>query len=144
MLGHQVFTGPRASTPIDTGQTLIHGPLHVYTLVGGLVPGSSGGYWLAHIVPSIGLQAPSASSVFLAPPLGTLCSVQWLDEGIHLCNCQALAEPLRRQLYQAPAVKHLLTSTIASGFGDCMWNGSPCGAVSGWSFLQSLLHTLFL
>jgi hypothetical protein len=70
-----------------------HGSLHVYSLVGGLVPGSSGGHWLVHIVvPSMGLQTPSAPSVLsLAPPLGTLCSVQWLDESIHLCICQALA-----------------------------------------------------
>ncbi|KRY96961.1 hypothetical protein T4B_9177 [Trichinella pseudospiralis] len=44
---------------------------------------------------------------------------------IHLCISQALAEPLRRQLYQA-------------------LSASSCGAVSGWSFLQSLLHTLSL
>ncbi|KRY62111.1 hypothetical protein T4D_5315 [Trichinella pseudospiralis] len=31
-----------------------------------------------------------------------------------------------------------------SGFGGCSWDGSPSGAVSGWSFLQSLLRTLFL
>jgi hypothetical protein len=36
---------------------------------------------------------------------------------IHFCICQALAEPLRRQLYQAPVSKHLLASTIVSGFG---------------------------
>jgi hypothetical protein len=54
---------------------------------------------------------------------------------------KTLAEPLRRQLYQAPVSKHLLASTIVSGFGDCIWNGSPSGTVSGWSFLQSLLHT---
>ena len=53
---------------------------------------------------------------------------------------QALAEPLRRQLYQAPVSKLLLASTIVSGFGDCIWDGSPGGAVSGWPFLQSLLH----
>jgi hypothetical protein len=31
-----------------------------------------------------------------------------------------------------------------SGFGDCVWDGSAGGAVSEWSFLQSLLHILFL
>ena len=31
-----------------------------------------------------------------------------------------------------------------SGFGGCLWGGSPGGAVSGWSFLQSLLQTLSL
>ena len=36
------------------------------------------------------------------------------------------------------------TSTIVSGFGDCIWDGYPGGTVSGWSFLQSLLHILSL
>ena len=31
---------------------------------------------------------------------------------------------------------------IVSVFGDCIWDGSPGEAVLGWSFLQSLLHTL--
>jgi hypothetical protein len=57
---------------------------------------------------------------------------------IHFCICQAVAEPLKRQLYQAPASKLLLGSTIVSGFGSCLWDESPGDAVSGWSFLQSL------
>ena len=103
-------------------------------------------YWLVHMfVPPMGLQTSSALSVpSLAPPLGTLYSVQWLVESIQLCICQALAEPLSRQLYQAPFSKHLLASTIVSGFGDCRWDESPCGVVCGWSFLWSLLHTLSL
>jgi hypothetical protein len=40
------------------------------------------------------------------------------------------AEPLRRQLYQDPVSKHLLASTIGSGFGDCIWDGSPGRAIS--------------
>ena len=91
------------------------------------------------VVPPMGLQTPIASWVLsLAPSLGTLCSVQWLAESIHLCICQALVEPLRRQLYQVPVSKHLLASTIVSGFGNCIWDGSSGGAVSGWPFLQSL------
>jgi hypothetical protein len=56
-----------------------HGCLHVYSLVGGLVPGSSGGFWLVDIVVlPVGLQTPSALSVLsLAPPLGKLCSAQF-------------------------------------------------------------------
>jgi hypothetical protein len=65
---------------------------------------------LVHIVvPPMGLQTPSAPWVFsLAPSLGTLCSVQWLTESIHPCICQLLADPLRRELYQAPVNKHML------------------------------------
>jgi hypothetical protein len=84
------------------------------------------------VVPPMGLQTPSAPWVLsLVPPLGTLCSVQWLALSIHLCICQALAEPLRRQLYPAPVSKDLLASTIVSGFGDCIRDESPGGAVSG-------------
>jgi hypothetical protein len=43
---------------------------------------------------------------------------------IYLFICQALAETLRRQLYQVPASKLLLESTIVSGFGGCLWDGS--------------------
>ena len=57
---------------------------------------------------------------------------------------QALAQPLRRQLYQAPVSKHFLAFTIVSGFGDCIWDGYSGGAGSGCPFLRSLLHTLSL
>jgi hypothetical protein len=118
----------------------------VYSLAGDLVPGSSGGCSLVHIVvPPMGLQALSALWVLsLAPPLGTLCSVQWLAVSIHFCICQALAEPIRRQLYQVSVSKHSLTSTVVSGFGDFIWDELPGRIVSGWSFFQSLLHTLSL
>jgi hypothetical protein len=80
------------------------------------------------VVLSMALQAPSAPSVLsLTPPLGTVCSVQWLAVSIHLCICQALAEPLRRQLYQTPVSMHFLTSATVSAFGDCIWDGSPGG-----------------
>jgi hypothetical protein len=83
----------------------------------------------------MGLLTPSVPWVSsLAPPLGTLCSVQWLAESIHLCICQAL-EPLRRQLYQAPVSKHLVASTLVSGFTNCIWDGTPGETVSSMSFL---------
>jgi hypothetical protein len=74
-------------------------------------------YWLVHIVvPPMGLQTPSAP---WAPSPGTLCSiqVQWMAVSIHFCISQALAEPLRRQLYQVPVSKLLFASTTVSGFG---------------------------
>jgi hypothetical protein len=61
----------------------------------------------------MGLQTPSAPWILsLAPLLGTLCSIQWVTVSIHLCICEVLAEPLRRQLYQAPVSKVLLVSRI--------------------------------
>jgi hypothetical protein len=91
---------------------------------------------LVHMfVPPMGLQTPSAPWVLsLAPLLGTQCPVQWMAVNIHFCNCQALAEPLRRQLYQAPVSKHLLASTIVSSFGSCIWDGS----LSHWMAFPSV------
>ena len=117
---------------------------HVYSFVDGLVPGSSWGDWLVDIVVlPVGLQSPSTPLVpSLTSLLGTLRSVQWLAVSIRLCICKALAGPLRRQPYQAPFSMHFLASTIVSGFGNCIWDESPGGTVSGWPFLQSLLYTL--
>jgi hypothetical protein len=148
-LGHGAFPGTRPLLPLMTSKAIL-----CYIAAGAMgppcvlfdwwfSPWEVWRYWLVHIVVlPMGLQAPSVLS--LAPPLGTLCLVQWLAENIHLYIGQALAEPLRRQLYQAPGSKHLLASTVVSGFGDCIWDGSPGGTVSGWPFLQSLLYTLSL
>jgi hypothetical protein len=89
------------------------------------------------------LQTPSAPTVLaLTSPLGPPHSVQHLSACIHICIGQVLAELLRGQLYQAPVSKHFLASAIVSGFGVSTWDGSLGGAVSGWPFLQSLLHPL--
>jgi hypothetical protein len=121
ILGHRAFMGPRASLPIDN--RLGH-PLQHIQLEPQVPPcvffdwwyssKELWGYWFVHIdVPPMGLQTPSAPWVIsLAPLLGTLCSVQW----IHFCICQALAEPHRRQLFQAPVSRLLLASAIVSVF----------------------------
>ena len=144
-LGHQAFTALRASpTDEQQGHHLLHMHLEPGVLFGWCF--SPRELWLVHIVvPPMGLQTPSVPWILtLVPLLVTLCSVQWLAESIHLFICQALVELLRRQLYQASVSKHLLASKIVSGFGDCIWDGSPWGAVSGWPFHQSLLYTLSL
>jgi hypothetical protein len=91
----------------------------------------------------MGLQTPSVPWVLsLSPSLESLCSIQWMAVSIHFCISQALAKHLSRQLYQAPVSKLLLASVVVSVFSGCLWDGSPGGAVSGWSFLHSLLQTL--
>jgi hypothetical protein len=74
------------------------------------------GYWLFHIVvPPMGLQNPSGPWILsIDPSLGTPCSVQWLAVSIHFCICQALADSLRRQLYQASCKQAL-------GFHNRVW-----------------------
>jgi hypothetical protein len=56
---------------------------------------------------------------------------------IHLCISQALAEPLRKQLYQATVSKFLLASAKMSGFDGCLWDGSP-GEGSFWMVITSV------
>jgi hypothetical protein len=123
-----------------------HGSLHVYSLVGDLVPGSSGEVWLVDIVVlPMGLQTPSAPSVFsLTPLLGSPCSTQWTIGSICLCICQALAEPLRRQLYQAPVSKHFLAFTIVTGFGGWLYMGWIPRWGSLWMAFPSVSAWLFV
>jgi hypothetical protein len=131
---------PFAAYPVSM-RVLPHPPTHsCLTALAFLFKGDQG-----PPLPLMPDKAPSAPSVL--PPtalLGSLCSVLWLAASIHICIGQDLAEPLKKQLYQAPVSKHFLASVIVSGFGVCIWDGSPGGAVSGWPFLQSLLHSLFL
>jgi hypothetical protein len=103
------------------------------------------GFWFVDIVVlPRGLQTPSDPSVLsLAPPLWSPCSVQWLAVSIFIFICQSLPEAIWRQLYQALVSKYFLASATVSGFCVCILDGSPGGAVSRRSYLQSLSHSLY-
>ena len=102
--------------------SLSNGSFYVYSLVSGLDPGSSGceSGWLILLFLLWAVNAFSSFSPFSNSSIGFLCFVHWLAVNIQLWICQALAKPLRRQLYQAPVIKNLLASTIVSGLGNCM------------------------
>jgi hypothetical protein len=121
-----------------------HWSLHVYYLVGGPVPRSSGASGLfILLLPPWDCKLPHLlQSLLQLLHQGTLCSDQCLAVCICLCTCQGVTEPLRIHPNQASISKPFPASTIASGFCGFIWDGSPGGAISGWPFHQSLVHTL--
>jgi hypothetical protein len=96
--------------PLMTDKTILcyicslsYGSLHVNSLFGGLIPERSRDTGCLYFCSAYGSTKPFRSlGPSLVPPLGTLCSLQWLAQSIHLFIWQAMVEPLRRQLYQAP------------------------------------------
>jgi hypothetical protein len=155
ILGHQAFIGPRASPPTDAQQghpsatyvaeIIGHSMCTLWLVVYSLGALGEGGLDEWYCCSSYGVANPFSSfTPFSNSSTGDQCSVQWLTASICLCICQVLTEPLRRWVYQAPFIKHFLASEIVSGFGKCIWDGSPGGTATGWPFLQSMLHTLSL
>jgi hypothetical protein len=151
MLGHRAFTEPRASSRIDDwqGYPLLHMQLEPWGPQCGLFgwwfsPWELWGVWMVDVVLPMRLQTPSAPSVLpLTPLLGTPCSVQRLAWNICLCICRALAEHLRRQLYQVPVSMHFIVSTIVSVWWLYMgWISRWGQSLDGLSF--SLCSTLCL
>ena len=123
----------------------IHRPLHVYSLVGGLITGSSGcrGRGVLFGCSSNEVANPFVTSVLpLTPPPGSLGLVGWLAASILICIGQALAEPLRGQLYLVLLSKHFLAPAIVSVWVSCLQMGwiPRWGSLDGLSF--SLCSTL--
>ena len=116
----------------------------MYFLVGGLVPGISGGSaWLILLFflwgcKPLQLLQSFPSLLYWGP---TAQSNDWLPASASLFV--SLYQSLSGDSYiRLPLAQHFLASTIVSGFGVYIWDGSPGGAVSGWPFHQSLISTL--
>jgi hypothetical protein len=133
-LGHQTFTGPRASPATDVRQG--HLLLHMYPepwippciltpwLASDLVPRSTG------CCSSYGVAIPSAPLILpLAPPPRFMSSLWRLAPSIPICIGQLLADPPpsrpprnQEQPHQVPVSKHLLAAAIVPGFPRCQGN----------------------
>jgi hypothetical protein len=94
-----------------------------------------GGVWLVDIVVlPMGLKTPFSSfSPFHNSSIGYSMLSEMVDWASPFILVR-LWQSLRRHPYQAPVSKHFLASEM-SGFGGCIWDRSPGGAVS-------LLHSL--
>jgi hypothetical protein len=98
-LEHWVSTGPRTSPAIDAREGICswsQGSLHVYSLVGGLVPGSSGGSgWLILLFFLWGCNPrqllPSPNSSIGVPMLSSMVGCKHLHASVML---RLLAESL--------------------------------------------------
>jgi hypothetical protein len=136
-LGHWTPSGPRASPPPDVQQS------HHMWSAPWVTPCVFLCWWSSprelwgclacwHCCSLRGARnsLSSFSSFFISSHQGLLSSVQCLAASFLLYISQAFSEPLRRQLYPASVLKHLLAFTIVSGFGYFIWDGSPSGAVS--------------
>jgi len=142
--GVPALAGPRASPSFGAqqGHPLLHMNLESWVWpcrVFGLWF-SPWKLWFFGIVVLMGLQVPSAPSIFsLIPPIGTLFSVEWFAANICICIWHTIAVPLRRQLYQAPLSMHFLASSILSSFDVCkymccisMWDRFICHSFRMW------------
>jgi len=122
----------------------IHGSLHVYSLVGGLVPwssGASGGWYCS----SYGVANPfnSFSPFFNSSPGVHMLSLMVSCKHFNLYQ-QGSGRASQETSISGSCQQALLGINNSVEFSGCIWRGSPGRAVSGWPFLEFLLYCLSL
>ena len=112
----------------------------MFSLIGGLVPGSSGGtgYFILLFLLR-GFSPLMLSGYFSGSFIGYLV-LRPMDDYEH----PLLYLPGTGRASQETAISDSFQQTLVgiclvSGFGGCLWGRSPSGTVSGWSFIQTLL-----
>ena len=135
-LGHQAFTEPGNSSPIDARQG--HPLLHI-SLVPWVTPCvllrwwfRPWKHWLVDVVLPMGIQTPSAEEAE---------ALLWAFNSIYVRLWQSVSGDSYTRFLPTWT---FLASTIVSVFGNCIWDESPGGALSGCHFLLSLSYTLSL
>ena len=149
MLGHHAFTGPWASPPLMPDKAILcyicswsYGSFHVYSLVGGLVTGSFGGYgWLKLLFFLWGCSfSHSPNSCISIPMLSLIVDCKHL----HLYwsgSSRASQETAISDACQQALLG--ISSSVCVWWLNLGWF-SRLGSLSGCAFLQSLLHSLSL
>ena len=124
-----------------------HRSLHVYSLVGGLVPGSSRGllgwyYCSSHRVANFFSSFSPFSNFSIGDTIrDTVLSPVVGCEPLPLCLSDS-GRASQETSISCFCQQTSLALTILSGFGDSIRDGSLGGAVYGYPFLQFLLHTM--
>jgi hypothetical protein len=140
--GDQAFTGPRASPPIDAWQD--HPLLHMwmepwvpsFVLLGWWFnPWVLYGVWIYcrssyEIANPFTSYIPLSTSFIGDPVLYPMVGCEHLP--LYLSGSDRASQ---ETAISGSSQKALLTSTIVSGIGVSIQDGSPGGAVSGWPFL---------
>jgi hypothetical protein len=108
-----------------------HGALHVFSLVGGLVPGSyEGSGWLMLLFFLWVANPFSSFSPFSNSFIGNTVLRPMVGCEHPLLNLSGSGRASQETAISGSCRMHFLASTILSGFGDYIWGGSPGGAVS--------------
>ena len=142
-LRHQTPSGPRATTDVQQGHSL----LHMWTEPW-VPPCVLFGWWNRQQE----LQGSGWLTLLLL--LGGFKTIQLLQFLLQLLHPGPFAQPMvgcdhpplhlpgSGRAFQETAisdshqqVQYVLASSIASRFGVCIWDASPGGAFSGWPFL---------
>jgi hypothetical protein len=132
VLGHKIFTRPRAFPP-RLGHPLLH--MQLETQFWGVLVSSYCGssYKVADTFSSLG----TFPSSFIRGPV-----FHPIDDCEHpLLYLPGTGITSQEIAISGPFSNILLAYERVSGFDGCIWDGSPGGAVSGWSFHPSQLQT---
>ena len=118
-----------------------HESHHVFSLICGLVPGSSEvtGYFILLVLLQ-DCKPLHLLGYFLQLLHKGPCALHPMDD----CEHPLLYSPGTGKVQQETAISGsyqlaLVGTCLVSGFCGCLWGGYPSGAASGWLFLQALL-----
>jgi hypothetical protein len=146
ILEYRAFTGPRVSLPIDDllGHPMLH--IQLESQVSPCVfldlwysPKELCGYW--SWCSSYGASEPFSSlGTFYTFFIGDLVLHPMDDYEHPLLYLPGTGRASQKTALSGSCQQALVGIWLVSRFDACLWDGSPSGAVSGWSFLRLYLN----
>ena len=113
----------------------------MFSLIGGIVPRSSGVLVSAYRCSAYGSSDPFSSlGTFSGSFIGDLVLLPMDDCEHPILYLPGTGIASQERTISGSCQQDPVGICLVSGFGGCLWDRSPSGGVSGWSFLQSLLQ----